>query len=504
MSDTITLIFPHQLFAASPAVALGRAIHLVEDTLFFGDREAGPGRFHRQKLILHRASMREYADRLRREGHEVSYHNYDPEQSIGKRLASLQATRPFAQIIVADPVDFLLEQRLRRFAASSGVELEVLPTPLFLTPNDWADAHFQTRKKPFMAAFYEAQRKRLGVLLEPDGTPTGGRWSFDEENRKPMPKKGLAIPGEWAPASTGAVAEARQYVAEHFPDSVGLDQPFGYPVNHADADRWLGDFLQLRLALFGPYEDALSEREAILFHSRLTPMLNIGLLTPAQVVEATLAHAAAHEIPLASLEGFLRQIIGWREFIYQMYRRHGVEMRRGNHFRHEGSLPEGFWTGETGVMPVDLVIRRVLATGYCHHIERLMVLGNFMLLGGYAPTAVYDWFMEMFIDAYDWVMVPNVYGMSQFADGGIFATKPYLSGANYLRKMSDYSKGAWEETWDGLFWTFIDRHSAFFAKQHRLGMLVRTWEVMDPAKRRRLQESAARWTEGENRPTGLE
>lgn len=497
MSEAISLVFPHQLFAASPALTRDRSVHLIEDTLFFGDSEAAPHRYHRQKLILHRASMRAYADRLRNEGYQVTYHDYDREQPIGKRLSRLWAIQPFAKIFLTDPVDYLLERRLCRFASNHGIELEILPTPLFLTPNDCADAHFQTRKKPFMAAFYEAQRKRLGLLLEPDGTPTGGRWSFDEDNRKPMPKKGLDIPSEWAPPVSDAIVEARLYVSVHFPDAVGRDQPFVYPVNHEDAARWLADFLTRRLELFGPYEDALSERESVLFHSRLTPLLNIGLLTPTQVLEATLKHAATHAVPLASLEGFLRQIVGWREFIYQMYRRHGVAMRKGNHFQNKESLPRAFWTGETGIMPLDLVIRRVLETGYCHHIERLMVLGSFMLMAGYEPHQIYDWFMEMFIDAYDWVMVPNVYGMSQFADGGIFATKPYLSGANYLRKMSDYAKGEWEETWDGLFWTFIDRHAAFFAKQHRLGMLVKTWQTMDPSKRKRLQDAAKRWAKGE-------
>jgi deoxyribodipyrimidine photolyase-related protein len=497
MTKSITLIFPHQLFAASPALQRGRCVHVIEDTLFFGDNLAGPHRFHCQKLILHRASMRAYADRLRNEGHQVTYHDYDRELPIGKRLARLWAIQPFAKIHLTDPVDYLLEKRLRRYASKHGIEMEILPTPLFLTPNVWADSHFLSRKKPFMAAFYEAQRKRLGLLLEPDGTPTGGRWSFDEENRKPMPKRGLKIPSERAPADSEAIAEARRYVAEHFPDAIGRDQAFVYPVNHEDAAVWLADFLAHRLELFGPYEDALSERESVLYHSRLTPLLNIGLLTPAQVLEATLKYAATHEVPLASLEGFLRQIVGWREFIYQMYRRHGVAMRKGNHFQNEESLPRAFWTAETGIMPLDLVIRRVLDTGYCHHIERLMVLGSFMLMGGYEPKQIYHWFMEMFIDAYDWVMVPNVYGMSQFADGGIFATKPYLSGANYLRKMSDYTKGEWEDTWDGLFWTFIDRHSAFFAKQHRLGMLVKTWQTMDPAKRKRLQDAADRWAKRE-------
>ncbi|MEQ1839436.1 MAG: FAD-binding domain-containing protein, partial [Verrucomicrobiales bacterium] len=233
-----------------------------------------------------------------------------------------------------------------------------------------------------------------------------------------------------------------------------------------------------------------------LFHSVLTPSLNIGLLTPQQVVDRTLEFAASNSRPRASLEGFLRQIIGWREFMYQMYERHGVEMRNRNFFNHERDLPQSFWTAETGVTPIDLVISRVLDSGYAHHIERLMVLGNFMLLCQFKPKQVNDWFMELFIDAYDWVMVPNVYGMSQFADGGIFTTKPYFSGSNYLRKMSDYRTGPWGELWDGLFWSFIDRNLEYFKGQHRLGMMVRTWAQMDAGKRERHLRVAAEYCEG--------
>ncbi len=354
---------------------------------------------------------------------------------------------------------------------------------MFLTPPDWAEAHFATRRKPFMAAFYEAQRKRMGLLLDDRGGPLGGRWSYDEENRRGMPKQGLAVPDDPVAPRRREVVEAAARVAARFGDYPGEAEPFFYPVTHEDAAAWLDGFLERRLAAFGPWEDALSERERVLFHGVLTPALNIGLLTPRQVVDRTLEFAAANPVPPASLEGFLRQIVGWREFVFQIYRRHGVEMRNANFFGHRRALPPGFWTAGTGVAPIDLVVGRVLATGYAHHIERLMVLGNFLLLCQVDPVRVNDWFMELFIDAYDWVMVPNVLGMSQFADGGIFTTKPYLSGSNYLRKMSDYRGGPWEGLWDALFWSFVDRHRTFFAGQHRLGMMARTLERMDPSKR---------------------
>ena len=491
MPGSITLVFPHQLFANHPAIAGGRPVFLIEDTLFFGDPHASPGRFHQQKIVLHRASMKAFQRRLEELGHEVTYLDYDRERTTGKILTKLHKNGSFDEIVTADPTDFLLEKRLRRFCEESGVRLSITDSPLFLTPQDWADKHFDSRKKPFMAAFYEAQRKRMGILLNVDGGPEGGSWSYDEDNRKPMPKKGLAVPPSPTAPRRGEVDEALAYVAERFSDYPGKVAGFSYAVTHEDASDWLDAFFAERFAEFGPYEDALSCRERVLFHSLLTPALNIGLITPKEVVERAIAYAAANAVPLGSLEGFIRQIIGWREFIYQMYRRHGVEMRNGNFFDHRRELPDSFWNATTGVEPIDLVIGRILETGYAHHIERLMVLGNFMMLCQYDPHRVNDWFMELFIDAYDWVMVPNVYGMSQFADGGIFTTKPYFSGSNYLKKMSDYRTGPWGEIWDGLFWSFIDRHHDFFKGQYRLSMMAKTWEKMDAAKRETHLRNAA-------------
>jgi deoxyribodipyrimidine photolyase-related protein len=212
-------------------------------------------------------------------------------------------------------------------------------------------------------------------------------------------------------------------------------------------------------------------------------MLNIGLLTPQQIIDETLRVSAAKNIPLNSLEGFIRQIVGWREFIRLVYEREGTKQRTTNYWKFKRKIPTSFWTGDTGIAPIDSTIKKVLKTGYAHHIERLMVLGNFMLLCEFDPDEVHKWFMEMFIDAYDWVMVPNVYGMTQFADGGLMTTKPYISGSNYLMKMSDYEKGSWQPIWDGLFWRFMHVHRRFFLQNPRIGMLVKTFDKMPEEKR---------------------
>ena len=219
-------------------------------------------------------------------------------------------------------------------------------------------------------------------------------------------------------------------------------------------------------------------------------MLNIGLLTPKYIIERTLNFAEENEIPLNSVEGFVRQIIGWREFMRGMYELKGNIQRTANFWKFKGKIPKSFYTGTTGILPIDQTIKKVLKTGYCHHIERLMLLGNFMLLCEFDPDEVYVWFMELFIDAYDWVMVPNIYGMSQFADGGLLATKPYISGSNYVMKMSDYTKGDWQKTWDGLFWRFMHVHRDFFKGNPRLNMLVSMFDKMADNKKEFHLESA--------------
>lgn len=468
-----TLVFPHHLFASHPALHPGERVVLVEDPLFFSDARY-PSRFHKRRLMLHRASMRRYADGLRDRGFGVTYIPWAEAET--RRVCVRLASEGITTLTYADPVDFILALRLRREASSAGVRLEPVSSPLFLNTSADNDAYFGKRKRMFMADFYTHQRRRLGLLVDGDGNPAGGRWSFDEDNRKPLPKTLLGKTPVLPPVDEDAyVKEARVYVEATFPHHPGSTAGWMYPTSHAEAHAWLRHFLRHRLDRFGPYEDAFAPGEPFLYHSVLTPALNIGLITPAEVVEITLSEAG--DAPLASLEGFLRQIVGWREFIRAAYERHGVAMRTTNHWNHTRPLPDAFYTGTTGLPPVDDAIRRALTFGYVHHIERLMVLGGLLFLLRIHPDAVYQWFMDLFVDAYDWVMVPNVYGMSQHADGGLITTKPYFSGSNYLRKMGRYPTGPWCDTWDDLFWSFLRDHKDTLAKNPRWAMLVRKLEI---------------------------
>ena len=342
-----------------------------------------------------------------------------------------------------------------------------------------------TKRKPiFKPVFIPISAKKRNILLDVAGGPQGGQWTFDADNRKKYPKNEKP-PGIVFTPENKITLEAKAYVNKHFGKNYGSIEKTIYPTDFLSAEKWLDVFLNERFNNFGIYEDAIVANESFLNHSVISPLLNIGLLDPQQIISKAIKTAAQNNIPMNSVEGFIRQVMGWREFIRIVYEREGSRQRTTNYWGFTRKIPPSFWTGNTGIEPIDNVIKKILQTGYSHHIERLMVLGNFMLLCEFDPDEVHRWFMEMFVDAYDWVMVPNVYGMTQFADGGLMTTKPYISGSNYLLKMSDYKKGDWTTVWDGLFWRFMHVHRDFFLKNPRLGMLIRTFDKMPEEKRNR-------------------
>jgi deoxyribodipyrimidine photolyase-related protein len=477
MANAVTIIFPHQLFQNHPALQKGRVIYLAEEWLFFRQYN-----FHKQKLVLHRASMRFYENWLQQNEFTVNYIETGVKENDCRQLIAALAKQKITDVHIAAPADEWLLKRMQHACSENKITLHIYSSPNFLNTSESVADYFSKKKTYFQTDFYTWQRKQQNILLEADGKPLGGKWTFDADNRQKFPKKEKA-PVLELPKENNYVIEAKKYVQKYFPENYGtVNIPCLFVVTFVDAEKWLDDFLKNRFEKFGIYEDAIVAKEPVLHHSVLTPMLNIGLLQPQQIIDKALTAATNYTIPLNSLEGFIRQIMGWREFIHIVYEREGNKQRTTNYWKFKRKIPAAFWTGETGIAPIDITIKKVLQTGYCHHIERLMVLGNFMLLCEFDPDEVYRWFMEMFIDAYDWVMVPNVYGMTQFADGGLMTTKPYISGSNYLIKMSDYEKGDWQQIWDGLFWRFMHVHRMFFLKNPRLGMLINTFDKMATEK----------------------
>jgi deoxyribodipyrimidine photolyase-related protein len=456
-------IFPNQLYQNSSLLKMCDEIFVIEHSLFFGETKY-ISNFHKNKLVLHRASMKNfYETELSCKKHYIDF-NYKFEDLFKKITKN--------KLIVYKPKDFLLEKRLLILASKYEVEIKFIENPGFLTPKEVYDNFFMNHKY-LMTPFYIDQRKRFNILIDKNNKPLNGKWTFDVENRLKLPKN-LIIPEVKQFGNNEYVLEAKKYIQNNFPNNLGITNNFIFPINHKEALFALNDFLKYRLDGFGPYEDAMKIDSTFNFHSILSSSINIGLITPQEVVEKTLEYANENKVNFTSLEGFIRQIIGWREFMMIVYDREGVTERNSNYFNHRTKLPKSFYRGSTGIKPVDDTITKVNNYAYSHHIERLMIMGNFMCLCEIEPNEVYRWFMEYYIDAYDWVMVPNVYGMSQYADGGLITTKPYISSSNYILKMSDYKKEPWCEIWDGLFWRFLHKNKEKIASNSRIGMLLKT------------------------------
>ena len=443
-----SIILPNQLF---PEPVEEERKYLVEHSRYFTDFD-----FHRKKLILHRASMKAYGQKF-----DAEYIEYDQDFA--------DIFRKEDRIRMYDPVDHKLRNQLEGLAEKYDTELILEQNPGFMASMDFNREYFESHKY-FQLNYYKRMRKKHNVLVDEEGKPEGGKWSFDPENRKKMPED-IEKP-EIPQFSSQHVEEAREYVEENFPENPGKIEDFFWPVTRKQALENLEDFLENRLEKFGDYQDALDSDLKFGFHSLLSSSINIGLITPEEVVEKTLEAHEEKDFPMNSLEGFLRQIIGWREFIRAMYELE-PEMRDANFWDADNPMPEEFYTGETGLPPVDDSIQHALDDAYCHHIERLMVLGNVMLLLEIDPDEVYDWFMEMFIDSYDWVMVPNVYGMSQYSWENMM-TKPYISSSNYINKMSHYQGGDWEDHWDGLYWNFVSKHEDKISNIQRMSFMTST------------------------------
>lgn len=473
----VGIVFPHQLFEQNILASTCDTIYLVEEWLFFKQYN-----FHKRKIAFHRASMKFYENYLQSKNIRVVYIDSFNQLSDIRNLIPYLKTQGIHSFEYIDTSDDWLEQRISKASVAQELGKIKHPTPLFLNSTDEITHYFSDKKRMFQTDFYKYQRQSKNILMDNQKNPLGGKWTYDVENRLKYPKGKIPPQVEFLkpnPFYTDSIT----YTNTYFSDNYGLlNTDFIYPTTFDESRKWLQAFFETRFSEFGAYEDAILANAHFLHHSVLTPMLNTGLLTPQLIIEEALEYANEHEIPLNSLEGFIRQILGWREFIKAVYELKGREERKKNYWGFSRKIPASFWNGTTGIDPIDITIKKVLETAYCHHIERLMVLGNFMLLCEFDPDEVYRWFMELFIDAYDWVMVPNIYGMSQFADGGLMATKPYISGSNYLIKMSDFKKGEWQHVWDGLFWRFMHTHRDFFSQNPRLGMLIKSFDKMPTTK----------------------
>jgi len=439
------LVFPHQLFIKTEK---NTTLIFLEDKHFFDEGF----RYHKHKLMLHRASMKLAYDSL-----DCDKAYYEHPFDFNSLFTYLKS---FEQIYAYDPINHDIQ---KRYAL---LNIKWLETPNFMTKREIITKYFDNKDKYYMKDFYVFQRKRLNLLMDKE-KPLGGKYSFDTDNRKKLPKH-IEIPKPIILEKSLYVIEAAQWVDTNFKQNPGFTDTFNHPISRKQALMQMEYFFKHKFYLFGPYEDALSSRDPYLFHSNLSSSLNIGLLSPQEIV----SKAIEQESPIESKEGFIRQIIGWREFMRAVYLLDGEHMKKMNVLNHHQTLSEVWYKATTKIPIVDQVIDKLNTHAYAHHIERLMVLGNVMMLSNIDPNEVYHYFMSMFIDAYEWVMVPNIYGMSQFAAGDLMTTKPYFSGSNYLLKMG-VSSGEWTNIWDALFYQFITEHRSLIERNPRLSLLTR-------------------------------
>lgn len=448
-------------------------------------------KFHKHKIIFFLSAMRTYQQELLEHNINVEYYelNQKPEK-YEETLTKSILNNKIKKVYFYEIEDKFFENRILNLFKKLSVDFEIWPSPMFLTSRALFKDYLNSSKKPFMKVFYEQQRKRMNILLDKDLKPEGGQWSFDAENRLPLPVK-IQPPEIDMIRKDQITKTVSSLVDKEFSSHPGFSEQFWLPIDREGAKKWLKKFTQERLSQFGPFEDAIPEHSDFVFHSVLTPFLNCGLLTPEEIVKETLKHAKSEKLPIASVEGFIRQIIGWREFVRGIYQNFSEKQDTSNYFKHTKKLSEHWYKANTGIAPLDATLRKTIKYGYAHHIERLMVVGSLMLLLEIEPQSAHRWFMEMFIDSSDWVMGPNVYGMALFSDGGIFATKPYFCGSNYYRKMGGYKASeSWCDGVDGLYWGFIEKNKPLFLKNPRLSMMVRTVEKMDAAKKIKIYSAA--------------
>lgn len=457
---------------------------------------------HRMKLAFVFSAMRHFAEEVREAGFRLVYTRLEDEGNagsltgeLGRAIAALKPER----VIVTEPGEWRVLSAMRAWQDSFGLPVEVRPDLRFLCGHRDFRAWASSRQSLLMEHFYRDMRRRTGYLMD-GAEPSGGRWNFDAENRKPA-RPDLLRPRHPRFEPDRIAEEVLEMVERRFPQNIGRTRPFGYAVRRSDALVALQAFVADFLPRFGETQDAMVSGDPFLNHSLLSMYINTGLLDPREVCEAAEAAYRAGRVPIAAAEGFIRQIIGWREYMRGVYWLKMPDYADSNHFGNSRPLPSFFWTGETEMNCLATVIRETLDHAYAHHIQRLMITGNFALLAGIDPAEVHRWYLEVYVDAYEWVEMPNVIGMSQFADGGVVATKPYAASGNYINRMSDYCSGCRYSVskktgpdscpFNSLYWDFLDRNSDKLRANHRLAQPYATWERMTEEARLAYRQTAS-------------
>ena len=457
---------------------------------------------HQRKITFLFSAMRHFAVDLRAEGITVDYVMLDDPDNAGSFTGELQRAleRSLVEgVVVTEAGEWRVSQMMEKWEETLGTPVEIRDDDRFLCSRAEFNRIAGHGRKLLMETFYRGMRRRTGYLMDAENEPEGGRWNFDAENRKLLPR-GVTLPERPAFAPDGITKEVLALVQKRFGNHFGRLDGFDYPVTREDARAYLGWFVREALPGFGSYQDAMRQGEPLLFHSHLSALINCGMLMAAECCEAAVAAYHKGDAPLNAVEGFVRQLIGWREFIRGVYWREMPSYGDRNELNAHRPLPDFFWTGETDLNCLRQAIAETRDNAYAHHIQRLMVLGNFCLIAGIEPKAVQEWYLVVYHDAYEWVEMPNVVGMILYADGGLFATKPYAASGNYIHRMSNYCEhcrydvkqrqGEEACPFNYLYWDFVARNRQRFTANPRTRQTVSTLDRMAPAKVRAVQRDA--------------
>ena len=466
-------------------------------------QEATYVRHHVQKISAFFLAMQAFAAQLEKRGHQVRYLDLDdtgPFDDLPALIEHLVEGSGCKRFEYQRPDEYRLLSQLESVCDALDIESCVVRTRHFYVPFDQLDRHFEAGKAHRMEAFYRRMRKAEGLLVDSDGEPEGGDWNYDSKNREKLPDE-QDLPDK--PEFENDASEVVERLESHGINTIGRipDKTVDWPVSREQSLELLDWFVSEALAQFGPYQDALSTRDWALFHSRLSFSLNTKMLSPREVIDAVVdAWRDDSDIPLSSVEGFVRQVIGWREYMRGMYWANMPGYADRNTLGHDAPLPDFYWSGDTKMACMKQAITASLDHAYAHHIQRLMVTGNFALLAGVNPDEVDEWYLGIYADAIEWVQLPNTRGMSQFADDGLIASKPYCSSGQYIRRMGDACDGCWYKVdqrsgerscpFNSLYWHFLDRHREHFDNNPRMVMPYRNWDRMDDDKKAQILETA--------------
>nr|WP_255567019.1 cryptochrome/photolyase family protein [Hyphomonas sp. GM-8P] len=459
---------------------------------------------HKKKIAFLFSAMRHFAENLREDGWTVDHVRLDDDGNSGSFTGELKRAinrHGPDRILVTEPGEWRVRQDMETWADETGLPVDILEDDRFLCPHeefrDWAEG----RKALRMEYFYREMRRKTGLLME-DGEPAGGKWNYDAENRKPA-KASLFMPQPHRVQTDPITEEVLALVAERFADSFGDLEPFWFAVTREQAEAARAHFISEALPDFGDYQDAMLAGEKFLYHSLLSFYINAGLLDPLETCRMAETAWKAGDAPLNAVEGFIRQIIGWREYVRGIYWRKMPDYLDLNFFDADRPLPEFYWTGETEMACLRDAITQTKEEAYAHHIQRLMLTGNFALLAGIDPKAVHEWYLAVYADAYEWVELPNTLGMSQYADGGLLGTKPYAAGGNYINKMSDYCDGCRYDVkqktgpdacpFNSLYWDFVSRNADKLRTNPRMARVYSTWDRMKDDRQAEYLETAAKF-----------